>query len=57
MSDVPGAYALKSGETALVGGTVMKLDKNTGAITNAYIEYNTGYGKEINWSQYYNTIG
>ena len=57
MSDVAGAYALNSGETALVGGTVMKLDKDTGAIIDAYIEYNTGYGKEINWSKYYNTIG
>ena len=52
-----GAYALIANEIPLIGGTVMKLDKNTGAISDAYIEYNTGYGKEINWSQYYNTIG
>ena len=51
-----GAYALNSGETALIGGTVMKLNA-AGEIADAYIEYNTGYGKEINWSQYYNTIG
>ena len=56
MDYINGAYALDSYETALVGGTVMKLD-STGAIVDAYIEYNTGYGKEINWSQYYNTIG
>jgi hypothetical protein len=54
---VAGAYALASGETALVGGTVMKLDASNGAIIDAYIEFNTGYGKEINWNQYYNTLG
>lgn len=54
--DAVAAHAINSGETALVGGTVMKLNA-AGEIADAYIEYNTGYGKEVNWSKYYNTIG
>lgn len=55
--DAVAAWAInKQTSTPLIGGTVMKLNA-AGEIADAYIEYNTGYGKEINWSQYYNTIG
>ena len=43
--------------TPLVGGTVTPMDKETGELKNAYIYYCTGAGKEIDWAQYYNTIG
>ena len=50
------AWVEDTAATKLVGGTVTKLDKNTGAITDAYIEYNTGHGKEVNWNQWKNSI-
>lgn len=52
---VQKAYVEEANVTKLVGGTVTKLD-STGAIVDAYIEYNTGHGKEINWNQWKNSI-
>ena len=39
-------------DTPLVGGTVIPLDKTTGAIKNPYIQYCTGAGAEIDWDQW-----
>ena len=45
-----------AGSCPLIGGTVIPLSRFNGSITDPYIYYCTGAGKEVNWSQWENTI-
>ena len=51
-----GYTGLSAGETLLVGGTVIPMDKDSGEILTPYIQYCEGYGAEINWDSFKNTI-
>lgn len=42
------------GTTPLIGGSVVVLDKNSGAISNAYIYYCNNAGGQIDWSTFGN---
>lgn len=45
-----------TGSCPLIGGTVIPISPNNGAIKDPYIYYCTGAGKEVDWSQWNNTI-
>ena len=51
-----GYTGLEEGETLLVGGTVIPMDKDSGEVLDPYIQYCDGYGAEINWARFQNTI-
>ena len=46
----------KTGSCPIIGGTVIPLSQDNGEIKDPYIYYCTGAGKEVDWSQWNNTI-
>ena len=49
-------YSYNAGATMLVGGTVIPMDATTGDLLTPYTQYCEGYGAEVNWNSFKDTI-